>query len=380
MPVGPWATAVPTRVGSTRKKAAETRSMSCADRLLLACSSMTVIASGIEPGPRSRAWIAMLDVALNDLMREMDENRGKAGLPAAIAGVLDRLGPSERLAFLKLATGNLRIGLSGRLARTALAQMGEPTLDDIEEVWHGLKPPYPEVFAWVTGGPRPAILMDGSEAASVGLASAEASLGEARASEAAAALDRVEEGLNRASQAAGRIAWHPAPAVEDGPARRWVSVVFLEGAEADEVLELIDRDGTDAAIEHLAGHDYGAETTQAALENGYVYDEPPAGVLDKVATHDVYTLTYNPFLGHVSLLREHDTMRDPALLGVDGIGGDDAARLAGRIVGDGLDLADVGGICFCRHPSMLGDRRRPGAAREDSVVAGNLGAEVSGAV
>ena len=83
------------------------------------------------------------------------ETTGKAGLPAAIAGVLDRLGPSERLAFLKLATGNLRIGLSARLARTALAQMGAPTLDEIEEVWHGLKPPYPEVFTWVEGGPRP---------------------------------------------------------------------------------------------------------------------------------------------------------------------------------------------------------------------------------
>ena len=80
-------------------------------------------------------------------------------------------------------------------------------------------------------------------------------------------LDTVEWRLDAASQHSGRIAWHPAPAVEDGPARRWVSVVFLEGAEADEVLELIDRDGTDAAIEHLAGHDYGAETTQAALEN-----------------------------------------------------------------------------------------------------------------
>jgi hypothetical protein len=99
--------------------------------------------------------------------------------------------------------------------------------------------------------------------------------------------------------------------------RRWISVVFLQGSEADEVLDLIDRDGTDAAIEHLAGHDYGEETTQAALENGYVYDEPPTGVLDKVATRGAYTLTYNPFLGHVSLLREHDAQPTPALLGTD---------------------------------------------------------------
>jgi hypothetical protein len=98
---------------------------------------------------------------------------------------------------------------------------------------------------------------------------------------------------------------------------RWISVVFLEGPEADEVLDLIARKGTDAAIEHLAGHDYGEETTQAALENGYVYDQPPTGPLDKVAARDVYTLTYSPFLGHVSLLREHGALPDPALLGID---------------------------------------------------------------
>ncbi|WP_299362382.1 cisplatin damage response ATP-dependent DNA ligase [uncultured Paracoccus sp.] len=84
------------------------------------------------------------------------ETTGKAGLPAAIARVLDRLGPSERLAFLKLATGNLRIGLSARLARTALAGMGAPDIADIEEIWHGLTPPYAEVFDWIAGGPRPA--------------------------------------------------------------------------------------------------------------------------------------------------------------------------------------------------------------------------------
>ncbi len=98
---------------------------------------------------------------------------------------------------------------------------------------------------------------------------------------------------------------------------RWISVVFLQGSEAYEVLDLIDREGTDAAIEHLAGFDYGEETVQTALENGYVYDEPPTGALDKVATRDVYTLTYNPFLGHVSLLREHGALPDPALLGID---------------------------------------------------------------
>jgi hypothetical protein len=103
------------------------------------------------------------------------------------------------------------------------------------------------------------------------------------------------------------------PDLTEGTPRRWVSVVFLQGDEADHVLDIIDRDGTDAAIDHLAGYDVGEESTQAALENGYVYDQPPTGALDRTATKDDYTLTYSPFLGHVSLLRTHDTTPDPAL-------------------------------------------------------------------
>ncbi|WP_282856872.1 hypothetical protein [Pseudoclavibacter helvolus] len=107
------------------------------------------------------------------------------------------------------------------------------------------------------------------------------------------------------------------PDIAETASERWVSVVFLQGEEADQVLDIIERDGTGAAIEHLAGYDFGEETTQAALENGYVYDEPPLGALDRTASNDVYTLTYSPFLGHVSLLRTHDAAPDPALLGID---------------------------------------------------------------
>lgn len=133
-------------------------------------------------------------------------------------------------------------------------------------------------------------------------------------------LDGVEERVNAAMTHSGRVAWHtPAQeldreAVSTDDPRRWISVVFLQGSEADEVLDLIDRDGADAAIEHLRGWDYGDETTDAALENGYVYDEPPTGQLDRVITDGDYTLTYNPFMGHVSLLRAHPAaMSDPGL-------------------------------------------------------------------
>lgn len=128
------------------------------------------------------------------------------------------------------------------------------------------------------------------------------------------------EAARQNADALSELAEHgPRPAAPERAAgqQRWISVVFLQGEEADEVLDLINRDGTDAAIEHLAGYDYGEETTQAALENGYVYDTPPSGALDRAATKDVYTLTYSPFLGHLSLLREYDALPDPTLLGID---------------------------------------------------------------
>lgn len=86
---------------------------------------------------------------------ELLRTTGKAALPGAIAAMLDRLGPSERLAFLKLATGNLRVGVSARMARMALAGMGAPAVSEIEEIWHGLTPPYAPLFGWLGGGARP---------------------------------------------------------------------------------------------------------------------------------------------------------------------------------------------------------------------------------
>ncbi|MEO1910067.1 MAG: cisplatin damage response ATP-dependent DNA ligase [Paracoccus sp. (in: a-proteobacteria)] len=94
------------------------------------------------------------DVPLGDAVALLSDT-GRAGLPAAISAMLDRLGPSERLAFLKLATGNMRVGLSARMARMALAEMGEPQVKDLEEIWHGLTPPYQPLFDWIAGGARP---------------------------------------------------------------------------------------------------------------------------------------------------------------------------------------------------------------------------------
>jgi DNA ligase-1 len=69
---------------------------------------------------------------------------------------LDALDETGRWALLKLITGSLRIGVSARLARTAVAGLGGLEADAVEEVWHGLTPPYVPLFAWIEGrGPRP---------------------------------------------------------------------------------------------------------------------------------------------------------------------------------------------------------------------------------
>src|SRR5690606_41899854 len=43
------------------------------------------------------------------------------------------------------------IGVSARLAKTALAQMSGVELQDIEEIWHGIASPYEPLFAWLEG-------------------------------------------------------------------------------------------------------------------------------------------------------------------------------------------------------------------------------------
>ncbi|MEG3176452.1 cisplatin damage response ATP-dependent DNA ligase [Sphingomonas sp. RB3P16] len=75
----------------------------------------------------------------------------RSDTPAALAAMLDRLDSDERFALLKMATGALRIGVSSRLAKTALAQGFGLDVEAVEEVWHGIPPPYTALFAWAEG-------------------------------------------------------------------------------------------------------------------------------------------------------------------------------------------------------------------------------------
>ena len=76
---------------------------------------------------------------------------GKAQLPAQLARWLDQLDETGRWTLLKIVTGALRIGVSARLAKTAVAALGDKDADDIELIWPGLTPPYLDLFAWLEG-------------------------------------------------------------------------------------------------------------------------------------------------------------------------------------------------------------------------------------
>ncbi len=84
------------------------------------------------------------------------ETAPKAALPGIVAAWLDASDASVRLALLKLITGGLRVGASARIAKIALAEIGGVDPDEVEEVWHGLAPPYLPLFAWLEKrAPRP---------------------------------------------------------------------------------------------------------------------------------------------------------------------------------------------------------------------------------
>ena len=129
------------------------------DEVLFSCSYDYV---GDLAETISLIWPAPEDIAANDpdpSLAHVVESLSRASrseAPAKFAALLDRLDPPGRYALIKLATGGLRIGVSARLAKQALADFGGREIVEIEEMWHGLKLPYRDFFAWLEGrAPKP---------------------------------------------------------------------------------------------------------------------------------------------------------------------------------------------------------------------------------
>jgi DNA ligase-1 len=94
-----------------------------------------------------------VDDATISISEALDRLRATSRLdaPRTLASMLDHLDASGRFALLKLATGALRVGISARLAKQALANAFGLEVEAVEEVWHGLSPPFAELFDWAEG-------------------------------------------------------------------------------------------------------------------------------------------------------------------------------------------------------------------------------------
>jgi len=107
------------------------------------------------PTPKGEPELDDGTLSISDAVGRL-ASAGRVNGPRVLAEMLDHLDAGGRFALLKLATGNLRIGVSSRLAKQALANAFDLDVDAVEEVWHGIWPPYLELFAWAEGGgPQP---------------------------------------------------------------------------------------------------------------------------------------------------------------------------------------------------------------------------------
>ncbi|MET0597911.1 MAG: cisplatin damage response ATP-dependent DNA ligase [Mesorhizobium sp.] len=103
-----------------------------------------------EPHRRRNSTLSLADVV------ERLQTASRSDGPSVLASLLDQASIPARFAIIKLVTGGLRIGVSARLAKQALADFGGVDVAEVEELWHGLAPPYEGLFAWLEGrAPKP---------------------------------------------------------------------------------------------------------------------------------------------------------------------------------------------------------------------------------
>lgn len=104
--------------------------------------------AGDDPGERPLP-------SLTDIVAQFRQ-ANSSETAATLAGLLDRMDPRQRWTLLKLGTRGLRIGMSARSLKRALADYGGVDVAEIERLWHGLEPPYTSLLQWLDGsGPRP---------------------------------------------------------------------------------------------------------------------------------------------------------------------------------------------------------------------------------
>jgi len=82
----------------------------------------------------------------------------KSEINREFSTIMSELSNNERWTLIKICTGGLRIGVSERLVKTALADLYKKSVNEIEEIWHGLQFPYENLFKWLKNeAPKPKI-------------------------------------------------------------------------------------------------------------------------------------------------------------------------------------------------------------------------------
>ena len=88
--------------------------------------------------------------SLTEILATLD-SCSKAETEKYVCTLLNQMSPHQRWAFLKIGTGGLRVGLSARSVKRVLADFGEVDLEEVEQLWHAIEPPYQELFSWLSG-------------------------------------------------------------------------------------------------------------------------------------------------------------------------------------------------------------------------------------
>ena len=94
---------------------------------------------------------------LNFIIDEL-ESSSTTNITKLIKKYLSIFSENERWAFIKLLSGGLRIGVSTRLTKLSLIHNTTIEISEIEQIWHGVVPPYNKLFNWIFGkGAKPEI-------------------------------------------------------------------------------------------------------------------------------------------------------------------------------------------------------------------------------
>ena len=85
---------------------------------------------------------------LNFIIDEL-ESSSATNITKLIKKYLSIFSENERWAFIKLLSSGLRIGVSTRLTKLSLIHNTNIEISEVEQIWHGVVPPYMKLFNWI---------------------------------------------------------------------------------------------------------------------------------------------------------------------------------------------------------------------------------------